>query len=176
MRRRPFAIILFDEIEKADHDVFNILLQILEDGRLTDGQGRVVNFKNTLVIMTSNIKGELKDYFRPEFLNRIDEIITFNQLTEGDIARIVKLQLEELSLRLEDKKVTLEVSPAAQKELAQEGFDPVFGARPLKRLIQKKLQDQIALKLLSAELKEGDNVKVDYSNGDFRFTKGRKQV
>lgn len=190
VRRRPYSIILFDEIEKAHHDVFNILLQILEDGRLTDGQGRIVNFKNTVVIMTSNIAGQcfvdqtqtkedikrsinadLRDHFRPEFLNRIDEIIIFNKLTEKDIARIVEFQLDELKSRLKDKKITLEISDAAKKELARQGFDPAFGARPLKRLIQRKLQDKIALEILNAEFREGDKVKVDYKREDFYFTK-----
>jgi ATP-dependent Clp protease ATP-binding subunit ClpB len=189
IRRRPYSVILFDEIEKAHHEVFNILLQILEDGRLTDGQGRVVNFKNTVIIMTSNIgsqyfqdqnqakenikrsiNADLKNYFRPEFLNRIDEIIIFNKLTENDIARIVELQLEELKKRLEEKKIILEISNAAKKELAQEGFDSIFGARPLKRLIQRKLQDNIALKLLIGEFREGNKIRVDYDGQNFSFS------
>ncbi|NQT00087.1 MAG: AAA family ATPase [Candidatus Omnitrophica bacterium] len=173
VRRRPFSIILFDEIEKAHHDVFNILLQILEDGRLTDGKGRIVNFKNTVIIMTSNIRenADLKNHFRPEFLNRIDEIIIFNRLGQEDIARIVELQLEELNNRLEDKKITLQITQAAKNELASEGFDPVFGARPLRRLIQRKLQDAIALKLLNGEFHEGDKIKVDCRNGNFTLFK-----
>ena len=171
IRRRPYAVILFDEIEKAHHDVFNILLQILEDGRLTDGQGRAVNFKNAVIIMTSNIgsHADLKNYFRPEFLNRVDEIVIFEKLREDSIAKIVELQLLELKTRLEDKKIALEISASGKKELAREGFDPVFGARPLKRIIQRKLQDEIALKLLNGELREGDKVKVDYGGEKFTF-------
>ncbi len=190
LRRRPYSVILFDEIEKAHHDVFNILLQILEDGRLTDGQGRVVNFKNTVVIITANIgsqyvqdtsrtkediskaiNADLRNYFRPEFLNRLDEIIIFNKLTAADIARIVELQLNELQNRLKEKKLTLEISPACKKELARQGFDPVFGARPLKRLIQRKLQDTIALKLLNGELAAGERIRIDYRGEDFTFSR-----
>lgn len=190
VRRRPYSVILFDEIEKAHHDVFNILLQILEDGRLTDGQGRVVNFKNTVVIITANIgsqyfqdtsrtkediskaiNADLRNYFRPEFLNRLDEIIIFNKLTAADIARIVELQLNELQNRLKEKKLTLEISPACKKELARQGFDPVFGARPLKRLIQRKLQDTIALKLLNGELAAGERIRIDYRGEDFTFSR-----
>ncbi|MBN3039480.1 MAG: AAA family ATPase [Candidatus Omnitrophica bacterium] len=190
IRRRPYSVVLFDEIEKAHHDVFNVLLQLLEDGRLTDNQGRVVNFKNTVIIMTSNIGSqyfqeqtqskedikrsintELRNHFRPELLNRIDEIIIFNRLDEKDIAAIVELQLTELKQRLAEKKIAIEISKAAKDELAREGFDPVFGARPLKRLIQRKLQDIIALKLLSGEFREGDKVKVDFKAREFTFSK-----
>ncbi|MFH1046546.1 MAG: AAA family ATPase, partial [Candidatus Omnitrophota bacterium] len=190
IRRRPYSVILFDEIEKAHHDVFNILLQLLEDGRLTDNQGRVVNFKNTVVIMTANIGSnyfqdkamgkeeikktinlELKNHFRPELLNRIDEIILFNRLSKDDIAGIVELQLDELKQRLSDKQITLAISVAAKTELAKEGFDPDFGARPLKRLIQRQLQDVIALKLLAGEFHEGDKITIDYRASKFVFNK-----
>lgn len=190
IRRRPYAVILFDEIEKAHPEVFNLLLQILEDGRLTDGQGKVVNFRNTLLIMTSNIgsqyfqepglsgeelrrrvREELKKFFRPEFINRIDETVIFDRLTAKDIEGIVRLQLEELARRLRKKSISLEVSPKAVKKLAEDGYDPEFGARPLKRLIQNKLQDPLALRLLQGEFREGAAVRVDVDvrSGEFLF-------
>jgi ATP-dependent Clp protease ATP-binding subunit ClpB len=172
IRRRPYAIILFDEIEKAHHDVFNILLQIMEDGRLTDGQGRIVNFKNTVIIMTSNIPpADIKSHFRPEFINRIDEIIIFNKLTEKDIAKIVDIQLKDLAEKLKAKNITLEVDNRAKEKLAKEGYDPDFGARPLRRLIQRKLQDKLALELLEGRYKAGDKiiVGVDEKRGEFKF-------
>ena len=190
VRRRPYCVILLDEIEKAHHDVFNILLQIFDDGRLTDNQGRVVNFKNTIIIMTSNIGSqyfagktnsrediarlvgaELKKHFRPEFLNRIDETVIFNRLTEGDILKIVELDLGELTRRLADRDIALTVTAKAMERLAQEGYDPDYGARPLKRLIQSQLQDRIAIELLEGWIKDGMALTVDYDgkNKTFEF-------
>ena len=189
VRRRPYSVILFDEIEKAHPDVFNVLLQILDDGRLTDGQGRVVNFKNSIIIMTSNIgtdkltfdeskqkiresiQEELKKNFRPEFLNRVDEVIIFNKLTENDLRRIVEIQLLSLKNRLETRNIGLEVTGSAQDYLAKEGFDPDYGARPLKRTIQKLVQDVLSLKLLEKEFVEHDNIKLDYKNNKLEFSK-----
>lgn len=172
IRRRPYAIILFDEIEKAHPDVFSILLQIMEDGRLTDGQGRIVNFKNTVVIMTSNIPSrDIKAYFRPEFINRLDEIIVFNSLTQKDIEKIVDIQLKELAEKLAAKNIILEADKKAKEKLAKEGYDADFGARPLRRLIQREIQDKLALKLLEAKYKEGDKIviRVDEQTGEFEF-------
>jgi len=190
VRRRPYSVILFDEIEKAHPDVFNILLQILDDGRLTDGQGRTVDFKNTVIIMTSNLgSGWLSDptvgrdeavrrvmdaareHFRPEFLNRIDEMVVFNTLSSEHIRAIVEIQLGHLRERLAARGLTLEVTDAAKERLAAEGFDPAYGARPLKRVIQKRLQDPLAIKVLQGEFREGDRVVVDVDGtGEFTFT------
>ena len=181
VRRRPYSIILFDEIEKAHHDVFNILLQIMDDGRLTDGQGRMVNFKNTILIMTSNIASQLiyqmnaenksemnlqiqqvlRDHFKPEFLNRVDEIVTFNRLGQEQIIKIVDIQLDILKRRLQTKDIQLVISPNVKKILAKRGFDPQYGARPLKRTIQKYVQDPLALKLLENEFNTKDRIKID---------------
>jgi ATP-dependent Clp protease ATP-binding subunit ClpB len=161
VRRRPYAVVLLDEIEKAHPDVFNILLQVLDDGRLTDGQGRTVNFTNTVLIMTSNYQGELREAFKPEFLNRIDEIVRFRQLTEADLEQVVEIQLEGLARRLEARRLTLEVTPAARAWLARRGYDPTFGARPLKRLIQRQIGDRLALALLEGRYSDGDTVTVD---------------
>ncbi len=180
VRRRPYSVVLFDEVEKAHADVFNVLLQVLDDGRLTDSQGRVVDFKNTVLIMTSNIasqqimeskktdaelKGalqkELRQFFRPEFLNRIDDIVIFHRLAESQLEAIVNIQLEGLRARLTDKKIKLELSKGALAYLAERGYDPVYGARPLKRLIQHDLVDKLALKLLDGEIIENQTVKVD---------------
>ncbi|WP_029215433.1 ATP-dependent chaperone ClpB [Kallotenue papyrolyticum] len=194
VRRKPYSVILFDEIEKAHPDVFNVLLQILDDGRLTDGQGRVVNFKNTVIIMTSNIGShliqemtqsgvspeaikvrvleELRQHFRPEFLNRIDEVIVFQPLSREQIGQIVEIQLDRLRKLLAERKIALELTPAARQQLAQEGYDPVYGARPLKRVIQQRIQNPLALKLLQGEFRDGDTILVDVdANGDFTFTK-----
>jgi ATP-dependent Clp protease ATP-binding subunit ClpB len=186
VRRKPYSVILFDEIEKAHSDVFNVLLQVLDDGRLTDGQGRTVDFKNTIVIMTSNlgspiiqeyfmdghtdkashqamedkVLAELKKHFRPEFLNRVDDVIIFQSLDESELARIVNLQLGRLEQRLAQQNLTLDVDAAAKKLLASEGYDPQFGARPLKRAIQEHLLDPLATKLLAGEFKSGDKIKV----------------
>ncbi len=193
VRRRPYSVILFDEIEKASSDIFNALLQILDDGRLTDGQGRKVNFKNTIIIMTSNIGSELilniedkreinqkiKDsmtaFFRPEFLNRLDEIIIFNRLAKKHIRKIVDIQLRTIQDRLDSKYISLDVSDKAKDLLGEKGFDSAYGARPLKRVIQKNIQDPIALKLLKGEFKEKDQIKVDSEKDIFIFMKnGRK--
>ena len=181
VRRRPYQVVLFDEVEKAHGDVFNVLLQVLDDGRLTDGQGRVVDFKNTLIILTSNLGAEalsgladgegadaardavmaaVRGHFRPEFLNRLDEMVLFDRLTRGDMDGIVKIQLAELERRLAARNISLEPDESARTWLADEGYDPVFGARPLKRVIQKHLQDQLAEMLLGGDVKEGDSVPV----------------
>jgi ATP-dependent Clp protease ATP-binding subunit ClpB len=153
--------VLLDEIEKAHSDVFNVLLQLLDDGRLTDGQGRTVNFTNTVLIMTSNLPGEPADFFKPEFINRVDEIIRFRALTEDDLGSIVIIQLGSLRRRLADRRITLEVSPAAEQALAKAGYDPSFGARPLKRVIQRELGDRLAAALLDGTISDGDTVVVD---------------
>jgi ATP-dependent Clp protease ATP-binding subunit ClpB len=187
VRRRPYSVILLDEIEKAHPDVFNVLLQVLDDGRLTDGQGRTVDFRNTLLIMTSNVGSEViaamsfrpddeelrervlaevRDRFRPEFLNRIDEIIIFNRLQRPQIRRIVEIQLRALRQRLAARSMDLEVSDAAMDLLAEEGYDPVYGARPLKRVLQRRIQDPVAVGILEGRFREGDTVVVDVENGD----------
>ncbi|MDQ3539432.1 MAG: AAA family ATPase, partial [Chloroflexota bacterium] len=187
IRRRPYSVILFDEIEKAHPDVFNILLQVLDDGRLTDGQGRVVDFRNTVVIMTSNlgsqailgmnesnvteIRGKVMDAlranFRPEFLNRVDETIIFTQLSRDQIGEIVDLQLDDLSRRLAERGMRLHPTAEARELLITLGYEPTYGARPLKRVIQKRLLDPLALKLLSGQIREGEDVELSVENGDF---------
>ena len=189
VRRRPYAVILLDEIEKAHEDVFNILLQILEDGRLTDGHGRTVGFKNAVVIMTSNIGSQaletvdtrerdeverriteaLRERFRPEFLNRVDEILVFNSLSREDIRKIVDIQVGLLSGRLEDRKIGINLLDNARGLLSERGFDPVYGARPLKRVIQSDIQDRLAMKILNGEIHEGDTVEVGVSDGELTF-------
>jgi len=191
VRRRPYAVILFDEIEKAHQDVFNVLLQILDEGRLTDGQGRTVDFKNTVIIMTSNIGShhiielaqshpdemkvrvmdELRATFRPEFLNRIDEVIFFNGLSLDDIKSIVGIQVRHLERLLEERKIGFEITDSARELLAREGFDPQYGARPLKRVIQKEVQNPLASKILDGEFTEGDRVVVDVKKGEITFSK-----
>jgi ATP-dependent Clp protease ATP-binding subunit ClpB len=161
VRRRPYAVVLLDEIEKAHPDVFNLLLQVLDDGRLTDGQGRTVDFTNVVLIMTSNLPGDPKDFFRPEFLNRIDEIVRFAPLTETDLERIVDIQLERLRERLASRKLELKISDEARAWLARHGYDPAFGARPLKRLIQRTISDPLAMMVLEGQYGEGDTVTVD---------------
>jgi ATP-dependent Clp protease ATP-binding subunit ClpB len=161
IRRRPYAVVLLDELEKAHPDVFNTLLQVLEDGRLTDGQGRTVDFTNTVLIMTSNIPGEPIEYFKPEFVNRIDEIVRFHSLTEADLNRIVSIQLLGLRGRLTERRLSLSVTPAAESWLAHAGFDPDFGARPLRRVIQRQVEDPLALALLEGRYPEGSTVTVD---------------
>jgi ATP-dependent Clp protease ATP-binding subunit ClpB len=199
VRRRPYSVVLFDEIEKAHHDVFNVLLQILDDGRLTDGQGRVVDFKNTVIIMTSNIGSdrileftgrtdsaaydsmkeavltEMRRHFRPEFLNRVDEIVVFHALTEEQLTKILDIQLQRLRQRLEERHITLELTPAAAQHLAREGYDPVYGARPLKRAIQKELETPIGRRLLSGEIRDGDKVIVNWKDGEFTFSTQRAE-
>ncbi|HEU4763415.1 MAG TPA: ATP-dependent chaperone ClpB [Gemmatimonadales bacterium] len=195
IRRRPYSVILFDEIEKAHPDVFNVLLQILDDGRLTDSQGRVVDFRNTVIIMTSNIgshriveaggdvdaaawerlerevRDELRRHFRPEFLNRVDDVIVFHQLGHAEIARIVDLQLARLAALMADRRLGLEVSPEARERLAEMGYDPVYGARPLKRVIQRELQNPLALAVLDGTYAPGDTVRVDLAGRELRFTR-----
>ena len=158
VRRRPYAVLLLDEIEKAHAEVFDVLLQLLDDGRLTDGHGRTVDFRNTVVIMTSNIRSadELRDRFRPEFLNRIDEVVVFQPLTREQLAEIVELQLGRLRERLAERRIELEVTDAAKELLAEEGWDPAYGARPLKRAIQRLLENPLALRLLEGDFAEGD--------------------
>jgi len=189
IKRRPYSIILLDEIEKAHSDIFNILLQILDDGRLTDGKGRTVDFKNSIVILTSNLGSQiiknlsgdykemqnrileiLESHFRPEFLNRIDEVIVFKPLTKDVLRQIVDLQIEELRLRLQERKIGIDVDSKASELLAELGFDPAFGARPLKRTIQKEIQNPLAMKILEGEYKEGDKVSIGVGeNGNFIF-------
>jgi ATP-dependent Clp protease ATP-binding subunit ClpB len=169
VRRKPYSVILFDEIEKAHPDVFNILLQILDDGRLTDGQGRTVDFKNTIVIMTSNIAGDLRDHFRPEFLNRIDEIIHFHSLTEEHLKQIVEIQLAGLRKRLAERHIELRLTDEARAHLVQAGYDPTYGARPLKRAIQREVETPLARKLLAGEIKDNQTVWVELHNGVLTF-------
>jgi ATP-dependent Clp protease ATP-binding subunit ClpB len=161
VRRRPYAVLLLDEIEKAHPDVFNILLQVLEDGRLTDGQGRTVNFTNTVLIMTSNLRGDPLNTFKPEFINRIDEIVRFRPLGREDLFAIVGIQLADLQRRLEARRITVEVTPEAEMWLGDRGYDAEFGARPLRRLIQREISDRLAIALLEGRIKEGDTVKVE---------------
>ncbi len=167
VRRRPYAVVLLDEIEKAHPDVFNILLQVLDDGRLTDGQGRTVDFTNAVLIMTSNLAGDPAAFFKPEFINRVDEIIRFRALTEADLARIVDIQLESLARRLaSERRLSLSVSPEARSWLATAGYDPVYGARPLRRLIARRLGDALAMALLEGRYGEGDTVHVEVDGAD----------
>src|SRR5690606_29987433 len=161
VRRRPYSVVLLDELEKAHPDVFNILLQVLDDGRLTDGQGRTVDFTNVVLIMTSNLPGEPIDHFRPEFVNRIDEIVRFGSLSEADLAPIVDIQLDHLRERLAERRITLEVTPAALAHLARAGYDPAFGARPLKRVIQREVADRLASALLEGSVTDGAHVVAD---------------
>ncbi|MDW8029141.1 MAG: AAA family ATPase, partial [Armatimonadota bacterium] len=188
VRRRPYSVVLFDEIEKAHPEVFNVLLQVLDDGRLTDGKGRTVDFRNTLVIMTSNIGTEfitefdtperirdkvwdaLRRSFRPEFLNRIDEVITFNRLTKEHIQQIVDLQFERLKQRVADKRITLELTETARAKLAELGYDPTFGARPLRRTMEKHIANPLAKMVISGQIKEGEHVKIDYDDRRNEFT------
>jgi ATP-dependent Clp protease ATP-binding subunit ClpB len=165
VRRRPYAVVLLDEIEKAHPDVFNILLQVLEDGRLTDGQGRTVDFTNAVLIMTSNLPGDPAAFFKPEFINRVDDIVRFRPLTEADLAVIVGIQLGRLRTRLAERRLSLVVTPEAEKVLAAKGYDPDFGARPLRRVIQREVEDNLALALLDGRYAEGSTVTVD-AEGD----------
>ena len=190
VRRRPYQVVLFDEIEKAHPDVFNILLQVLDDGRLTDGQGRTVDFRNTLIVMTSNlgaeflvaqsegedseavrdlVMAEVRARFRPEFLNRVDEIILFHRLKREHMGRIVDIQLVRLSKLLEERKITLQLEPAAREWLAEKGYDPAYGARPLKRVIQKYVQDPLAELILSGRIKDGECVKISAGKKGLTF-------
>ena len=191
VRRKPYSVILLDEVEKAHSDVFNVLLQVLDDGRMTDGQGRTVNFKNTVIVMTSNlgsqmiqqmagddyqviklaVMGEVRTYFRPEFINRIDEVVVFHALDKKHIHSIARIQLQYLEARLAEMEMKIQVSEAALTELAQAGFDPVFGARPLKRAIQAQIENPLAKEILEGRFAAKDTIKVDYKNGTMVFTK-----
>jgi ATP-dependent Clp protease ATP-binding subunit ClpB len=166
VRRRPYAVVLLDEIEKAHADVFNVLLQVLDDGRLTDGQGRTVDFSNVVLIMTSNLQGRPEDFFKPEFINRIDEIVRFRSLSEEDIEKIVDIQLRQLDKRLADRRLALEVTDAARSWLARRGYDPVYGARPLRRLIQREIGDRLAIDLLEGRYNDRETVVVDVQGDD----------
>jgi len=161
VRRRPYAVVLLDEIEKAHPDVFNVLLQVLEDGRLTDGQGRTVDFTNTVLIMTSNLPGDPQDFFKPEFFNRIDEVVRFRRLDRDDLRRIVDIQVDHLRGRLAERRLALEVTDAAKDWLAKTGYDPDLGARPLRRVLQRSVEDPLALTLLKGGYADGDTVTVD---------------
>jgi ATP-dependent Clp protease ATP-binding subunit ClpB len=208
VRRRPYAVVLFDEIEKAHPEVLNVMLQLLDDGRLTDGKGRTVDFKNTVIIMTSNVGSHyiaeaaraadlapaaaersgldegvkrrvldtLRESFRPEFLNRVDEIIVFHSLTRVEMRKIIDIQLRSLVKRLEDRKIRVELSDSAKDQLIAEGYDPVYGARPLKRTIQRRVLDPLAVKVLEGDFKEGDLVRIDASGGELAFVKAESAV
>jgi ATP-dependent Clp protease ATP-binding subunit ClpB len=178
VRRRPYSVILLDEIEKAHAEVFDVLLQVLDDGRLTDGQGRTVDFRNTVLIMTSNVRSAdaLRDVFRPEFLNRIDEIVEFEPLSKEQIGEIVELQLARLRERLAERRIELELTDAAKAALAEAGWDPAYGARPLKRAIQRLVENPLALRLLEGDFAEGDTVRVDAEDGELRFEKARARA
>jgi len=174
VRRRPYAVVLFDEIEKAHPEVLNVMLQLLDDGRLTDGKGRLIDFKNTVVIMTSNLRDQdaLRAQFRPEFINRIDEIVWFHSLEKEHIRQIVEIQLRGLLKRLSERKITVELTDAAKDFLVREGYDPVYGARPLKRALQRRLLDPLALRVLDGAFREGDTITVDLSGDELSFAKG----
>jgi ATP-dependent Clp protease ATP-binding subunit ClpB len=189
VRRRPYTVVLFDEVEKAHPEVFNVLLQILDDGRMTDGHGRTVDFKNTIIIMTSNVGSQwiqelgptrpeemrqrvmdaLRASFKPEFLNRVDETIVFHNLTSAQLARIVEIQVQRLGRRLADRQISLELSDGAKKLLAQKGYDPVYGARPLKRAIQRYLENPLSLAILEGNIGPGRRVRADEQNGAIEF-------
>jgi ATP-dependent Clp protease ATP-binding subunit ClpB len=173
VRRRPYSVVLLDEIEKAHMEVFDVLLQILDDGRLTDGHGRTVDFRNTVIIMTSNVRTReaMRDVFRPEFLNRIDEIVEFHALSREQLAEIVELQLRLLRGRLAARGIGLELTDEAKEALAEEGWDPAYGARPLKRAIQRLVENPLALRLLEGEFREGDTVRVEARDGELVFAR-----
>ncbi|HYY55284.1 MAG TPA: AAA family ATPase, partial [Candidatus Dormibacteraeota bacterium] len=191
VRRRPYTVILFDEIEKAHQDVFNVLLQVMDEGRLTDGQGRTVDFRNTVLIMTSNIGSHfiqelthneqllrqrvmelVRQTFRPEFLNRIDEIVIFHGLSDAQIAEVVDKEMAALAKRLAEKKIAITLTPGAKAVLANEGFDPVYGARPIRRVLQRRVLDPLATSILRGEFHEGERVIVDERGGDIVFEHG----
>jgi ATP-dependent Clp protease ATP-binding subunit ClpB len=159
-------VVLLDEIEKAHPDVFNVLLQVMDDGRLTDGQGRTVDFTNAVLIMTSNLPGDPMAFFKPEFINRVDDIIRFRPLTEADLGQIVGIQLQLLQQRLANRRIGLEVTDAARALVARDGYDPAFGARPLKRVIQRDIGDRVAVAILEGKVGEGDTVMVDAAGDD----------
>ena len=188
VRRRPYSVILFDEIEKAHPDVFNVLLQLLDDGRLTDGQGRVIDFRNSIIILTSNLGGELllnaknvnnvksdimdimKKTFKPEFLNRVDETIMFNRLGKDNVVKIVEIQLDRLKARLSDRKLEIILDDEVKEYISIEGFDPGYGARPVKRAIQNLIQNPLAKEILSGNIKDGDRIKVSKEKSELRFS------
>jgi len=193
VRRKPYSVVLFDEIEKAHADVFNVLLQVLDDGRLTDAQGRTVDLRNTVIIMTSNIgsayllegvtadgeikpegrelvMGELRRHFRPEFLNRVDDIVLFKPLTQREIEHIVELMFDDLRARLADRQMALDVSPAARRFIAEQGFDPVYGARPLRRFIAREVETRVGRALLGGEVHDGALIRVDVREGELEVT------
>jgi ATP-dependent Clp protease ATP-binding subunit ClpB len=205
VRRRPYAVVLFDEIEKAHGEVLNVMLQLLDDGRLTDGKGRTVDFKNTVVIMTSNVgshfiaeaatRGALGDaddtldegtrrlvldalrsQFRPEFLNRVDEIIVFHALSRQEMRTIIDIQLRGLMKRLEDRKIRVELTDRAKDLLIEEGYDPTYGARPLKRTIQRRVLDPLAMRVLQGDFREGDAIRIDASGGELQFSRAGAAV
>ncbi|MCH7604218.1 MAG: AAA family ATPase [Planctomycetes bacterium] len=198
VRRRPYQVVLFDEIEKAHPDIFNTLLQIMDDGRLTDAHGRTVDFRNTVIILTSNVgtgmrtehmgfarasneperdevrrdvEKELKRTFRPEFLNRLDDTIVFEPLTEPEIAQIADLVLDEVRERLSERRIEFEVSEAAKQALVEEGYDPEFGARPLRRTIDRRIENELAKRILGGEFEDGSRVLVDFADGEYTFTR-----
>jgi ATP-dependent Clp protease ATP-binding subunit ClpB len=193
IRRKPYSVVLFDEVEKAHRDVFNVLLQVFDDGRLTDGKGRTVDFKNTVIIMTSNIASEqiqqitsesgadweieahvkesLKQFFRPEFLNRIDETIVFHMLTKDQLKAIVEIQLGDMTRRLKEKKYDIELTDEAKSLVMEEGFDPAFGARPLKRVIQQRIENPLAANIIQGNFGEGDRIKISADQHKFKFEK-----
>jgi len=193
VRRKPYCVILLDEVEKAHPDVFNVLLQVLDDGRLTDGQGRTVNFKNTVIVMTSNlgsqmiqqmsgqdyqvvklaVMGEVKTHFRPEFVNRLDEIVVFHALDEQNIAEIARVQVRYLAKRLAAMDMGIELTDAAVAELAKAGFDPVYGARPLKRAIQQQIENPLSKAILEGKFAAKDTIRVDAKAGVFSFEKAK---
>ncbi|MFL5971668.1 MAG: AAA family ATPase, partial [Gaiellaceae bacterium] len=173
VRRRPYSVVLLDEIEKAHMEVFDVLLQILDDGRLTDGQGRTVDFRNTVIIMTSNLRSAeaMREFFRPEFLNRIDEVVEFHALNREQLGEIVELQLRRLRDRLADRGLGLELTDSAKELVTEAGWDPTYGARPLKRALQRLVENPLALRLLEGEFAEGDTVRVDAKDGELVFEK-----
>jgi ATP-dependent Clp protease ATP-binding subunit ClpC len=198
VRRRPYSVILMDEIEKAHLDVFNVLLQIMDDGRLTDSKGNVVDFRNTIIIMTSNIasdlileyvrqgkrfeeleervREELKRYFRPEFINRLDHVIVFKPLTKEHMKQIVEIMIKKLGSRLKDKKIELVITEQAKEYLAERGHDPIFGARPLRRLIEREIETPLAKLIIAGEVKEGQTVRVDYRGGELKLEVAKELV
>src|SRR5437764_203283 len=195
VRRKPYAVVLFDEVEKAHPEVLNVMLQLLDDGRLTDGKGRTVDFRNTVIIMTSNVgsqfiadralRGEsdldegtrrqlteaLREHFKPEFLNRVDEVIFFHALSREDIRQIIDIQLGSLMRRLAERKIRIELTDKARDLIIEEGYDPVYGARPLKRTLQRRILDPLALGVLQGEFREGDAIKVDVDKGSLALRK-----
>ena len=200
VRRRPYSVVLFDEIEKAHPEVLNVMLQLLDDGRLTDGKGRTVDFKNSVVIMTSNVGSHLiaeqvgqgdttlgegtrrqvmdvlRQHFRPEFLNRVDEIIVFHPLSREQMRSIIDIQLRGLMKRLEDRKIRVELAERAKDLLIAEGYDPMYGARPLKRTLQRQVLDKLAMQVLQGEFREGDVVRIDAPRGELEFTRAGQAV